>query len=115
MAKKTKDEEETQTESDGSIAVNDAWTGMLAVSLLALIIGSGFLYYDYQQYNEDPPKVSKFTQTPPGAGPAKKEIPKVEPKDGAKDAAKDGAKDAAKDGAKDAAKDGAKDGKDGDK
>jgi hypothetical protein len=92
MAKQTKDEEEPKEpkaeSSDGSIAVNDAWTGMLAVSLLALIIGSGFLYYDYQQYNEDPPKTPKFTSTPPGAPPKVNPLPKVEPKDGAaKDAA----------------------------
>jgi hypothetical protein len=102
MAKKKKDDEEAQPEaSDGSIAVNDAWTGMLAVSLLALVVGSGFLAYDYMLYNDDkPPAVTKFTSTPPGAPPkANPPPPKVEPKDAAaKDAApKDGAdkKDAA--------------------
>jgi len=88
MAKKKKDDEEAQPESsDGSIAVNDAWTGMLAVSLLALAVGSGFLAYDWMQYSDgDPPKVSKFTSAPPGApvkAPPPKAEPKVEPKDGA--------------------------------
>ncbi len=91
MAKKKTDEEAAEPESDGSIAVNDAWTGMLAVSLLALVVGSGFLAYDYYQYSDDKvPTVTKFTATPPGApqkGPAPPP-PKVEAKDGAvKDAA----------------------------
>lgn len=106
MAKKTKEVEEPKEEasSDGSIAVNDAWTGMLAVSFLALAIGSGFLFYDYYfNYNAEtePPKVSKFIATPPGAAPApvKGPQPKVE-KDGAakeKDAADKDKKDADKD------------------
>lgn len=88
MAKKSTDEPDTkkkaQASSDGSIAVNDAWTAMLAVSLLALVIGSGFLYWDYDQYNQDPPKVTKFNLAPPGAAPAPgpkaaPPPPKVEP------------------------------------
>jgi hypothetical protein len=98
MAKKKKDDEVAQAESsDGSIAVNDAWTGMLAVSLLALVVGSGFLAYDYMQYNDEkgPPQSSKFTTTLPGVPPKVNPPPKVEPKDvAAKDADK---KDAAKD------------------
>ena len=93
MAKKKKVEEEPQQEesSGGSIAVNDAWTGILAVSLLALMVGSGFLAYDYfgLYYNEKMPDVPKITGTAPGVPPA---APKVEgpPKDGgAKDAVKD--------------------------
>ncbi len=83
MAKKKKDvEEEAKPEtSDGSIAANDAWTGMLAVSFLALAIGAGFLFYDwYFLYPEtEPPKVSKFVSTLPGA-PQKEKGP--QPKDG---------------------------------
>ena len=41
MARK-RDKDTPDETSDGSIAVNDAWTGMLAVSLLALILGAGF-------------------------------------------------------------------------
>jgi hypothetical protein len=111
MAKKPKDDEEAQESSDGSIAVNDAWTGMLAVSLLALVVGSGFLAYDYMLYNDDkgPPAVSKFTSSPPGAPPKANPPPKVEPKDG-------GAKDAdKKDAAKDADKKDAADKKDPEK
>ncbi len=68
MAKKKKDEEEVQGESSGgSIAVNDAWTGMLAISLLALMVGTGFLVYDYMQYSDKLPDVPKFTSKAPGA------------------------------------------------
>ena len=79
MAKKKKDDEEQQPEesSGGSIAVNDAWTGLLAISLLALIVGTGFLAYDYMQYyDEKMPTVPKLTGTPPGTPPgnAKPEV-----------------------------------------
>jgi hypothetical protein len=99
MAKKKKlDEEDKPETSDGSIAVNDAWTGMLAVSLLALVIGSGFLFYDWYFLYPDsaPAKPPSFISTPPG--PLQKEKgpgPKVDPN---KDAgAKDGKDAAAKD------------------
>ena len=97
MAKKKKLDEEDKPEiSDGSIAVNDAWTGMLAVSLLALVIGSGFLFYDwYFLYPESAPaKPPSFISTPPG--PLQKEKgpgPKVDPN---KDAAAKDAKEAPK-------------------
>lgn len=70
MAKKRKDEEvEVQQDesSGGSIAVNDAWTGMLAISLLALMIGTGFLTYDYMQYSDKLPEIPKLTSKPPSA------------------------------------------------
>jgi len=37
-------------------AANDAYTGMLAISLIALAVGSTLLYLDYQQYPEANPK-----------------------------------------------------------
>jgi len=37
----------------------DAYTGMLAISLLSLIIGCALLYLDYSQYPERPPQVPK--------------------------------------------------------
>jgi hypothetical protein len=82
MAKKTKEADEKQDEtSGGSIAVNDAWTGLLAISLLALVTGTGFLAWDWYQYNsEQLPVVPKLTGTapagPPKADPPKKEEPK---------------------------------------
>jgi hypothetical protein len=110
--------------SDTSVPKNDAYTGMLAVSLIALIVGSVLLFLDYNQHSAAPPKfsmpqVTKFEAKGGGAPP-----PELAPKDGGlKDGAlKDGAlKDGAlKDGAlkdagaKDAVKDAApKDGKDG--
>lgn len=40
----------TQTEPAAPPAANDAYTGMLGISLLALIIGCVLLYLDYSQY-----------------------------------------------------------------
>ena len=51
-------------------AANDAYTGMLAISLIALCVGSGLLFYDYQQYPEANPK------GPPKSAPP---VVKVEP------------------------------------
>jgi hypothetical protein len=82
MAKKDKDDVAQDEQNEGSIAVNDAWTGMLAISLFALLIGTGFLAWDYMSYaGENLPAVPKFTSTAPSSGPAP--APKVEPaKDG---------------------------------
>ncbi|MBI1830718.1 MAG: hypothetical protein HYR84_04620 [Planctomycetes bacterium] len=83
MAKKRKDDDEEVHEgepSGGSIPVNDAWTGLLAVSLLALVTGTGFLAYDYYQYNDEKlPEVKRFVNTPPGT-PPKLDAPKDPPK-----------------------------------
>ncbi len=38
------------TEQSTYRATNDAYTGMLAISLLAMIAGSALLFLDYQQY-----------------------------------------------------------------
>jgi hypothetical protein len=92
MAKKNKDDvaEKPQETSGGSIAVNDAWTGLLAISLLALMIGTGFLAYDYYQYYDVPlPNVPKLTGSPPGAPPKVDAAPKVEPKVEPKDEKKE--------------------------
>ena len=44
-------------------ATNDAWTGMLAISLLALLAGCVFLFLDYSQYpSKDPGPVQKAVQ-----------------------------------------------------
>ena len=44
-------------------ASNDAWTGMLAISLFALLAGCAFLYLDYSQYpSKDPGPVPKAPQ-----------------------------------------------------
>ena len=103
MAKKKKQEEEEdekeekQDLSDGSVAVNDAWTGMLAISLLALAGSAGLLLWDYLKYDIDPtnaPKPSALIGAPPkmtaptkDGGAAKKDDAKD--KDGKKDAGKD--------------------------
>jgi hypothetical protein len=66
MAKTDETFEETQ-------ATNDAWTGMLAISLLALLLGCLFLFLDYNQYptKEAPavPKAPQVQQAPPAAPP----------------------------------------------
>jgi hypothetical protein len=45
---------DTET-TDTSVPTNDAYTGMLVVSLLALIAGSLLLFLDYSQYPGNPP------------------------------------------------------------
>jgi hypothetical protein len=52
---------------DRSRATNDAYTGMLIISLLALIGGSVLLYLDYSQYPTKlpDPVPSKSVQVPP--------------------------------------------------
>lgn len=41
-----------------TVATNDAYTGMLAISLIALIAGCALLFLDYSQYpDKDAPKV----------------------------------------------------------
>ena len=102
MAKKKKDDVEKHEESSGgSIAVNDAWTGMLVISLLALIVGTGFLAYDlfvrYDRYNVDPTKVPvpKFTGKPP-----EKPLEKKDEKEKDGDKKKDEKKEDKKDGAR---------------
>lgn len=88
-----KDKSTRDEPSDGTVAVNDAWTGMLAVSLVALVLGSIFLAYDLTIYSGDLPTVPKFVS--PSAlkkgadGPAPKVDPPMPKVDGAKDAAKD--------------------------
>ena len=88
MARKRDKDTQDET-SDGPIAVNDAWTGMLAVSLLALILGAALLGYDWYPYSDKPPDAPKFSSpssvNKPGDGGAPKvdaPPPKVE---GAKD------------------------------
>ena len=48
----------TEEEQDTSRATNDAYTGMLAISLIALLAGCALLYLDWSQYSENPPKVT---------------------------------------------------------
>ena len=68
MAKKKSQVDTDQAESfGGSMAVNDAWTGLLAISLLALMIGAGFLLWDYLQYDDKAPGPPHITKNAPGA------------------------------------------------
>ena len=47
-----------QVQETETRASNDAYTGMLAISLIALIAACALLFLDYNQYSEkDPPKV----------------------------------------------------------
>jgi hypothetical protein len=50
-------------------ATNDAYTGMLAISLLALIVGSVLLYLDYSQYPDS--KAPTIPKAPAIASPDK--------------------------------------------
>jgi len=52
---------------------SDAYTGMLILSLLALLVGCAFLYLDWSSYSSTkPPQLPKGvpTQTQGGAAPA---------------------------------------------
>jgi hypothetical protein len=49
---------EIDEQQDTSRATNDAYTGMLAISLIALLAGCALLYLDWSQYpSKDAPKV----------------------------------------------------------
>jgi hypothetical protein len=56
-------------EQETAPAVNDAYTGMLAIALVALIVGCALLYFDWAQYPSSSP--AKL-QAPP--------VPSIEPK-----------------------------------
>jgi hypothetical protein len=43
---------------------NDAYTGLLAVSLVAMIVGCVFLFLDYQEYSGKPPAPSPRPSAP---------------------------------------------------
>ncbi len=50
---------------------SDAYTGLLAISLLAMIAGSVFLYMDYSQYASKKPEVPPPpSNVQPAKGPA---------------------------------------------
>jgi hypothetical protein len=56
---------------------NDAWTGMLAISLLALIVGCLLLFLDFSQYpSKDPGTVPKAV-TAGAQAPAPQAAPPV--------------------------------------
>jgi hypothetical protein len=95
MAKKSRDDDALQDESGGSIPVNDAWTGMLAISLLALMIGAGFLFWDWYSFPDKLPNVPSVASKQPGAPPVmeKKEPPPPVGDDKKKDEKKDEKKD----------------------
>jgi len=48
---------------------NDAYTGMLAISLCALLVGCVLLYLDYSQYPDN--KAPALPKAPPVAQPEK--------------------------------------------
>jgi|ERR1051325_9191223 hypothetical protein len=97
MAKTKKDdidEEEPKEDlsGDGTIAVNDAWTGMLAISLLALGVATGLLAWDYFKYEDAPPAKSSLIGSAPKAPAAEKKADGG-PAPAAKDKDKDKDKD----------------------
>lgn len=60
--------------TDKSPATNDAYTGMLAISLIALLVGCALLYLDFSQYPDKAPKGAGVT-APPIAKPADQQAP----------------------------------------
>ncbi len=62
MARKRKKDSKSNKEQPKFRSKNDAYTGMLTLSLFALIGGCVLLFLDYQKYdygNAQPPKVQK--------------------------------------------------------
>jgi hypothetical protein len=47
-----------------ALPTNDAWTGMLAISLLALVVGCVLLFLDWRNYGTDKPTKAKLQQAP---------------------------------------------------
>jgi len=90
--------------SKTSRPVNDAYTGMLTISLLALAGGCALLYLDYDQHKEKPPQVTRVPSERPRieykrAEPAEKKDDQPGEGDGKdkKDMEKDGKDDKKKD------------------
>jgi hypothetical protein len=63
---------ETTETKDTAIPKNDAYTGMLVISLLALIGGTTLLYLDWSQYPAGPQPYSVPAYTAPAPPPAEK-------------------------------------------
>ena len=60
--------------------VSDVYVGLLAISLLAQIVGIVFLVLDYQAMKNSPlPKLEKFTWSPVAAGAAAPAAPSPAP------------------------------------
>jgi hypothetical protein len=69
---------DTDTSRSTYVPTNDAYTGMLAISLVALIAGSVLLYLDYSQYPDRGPKAVEKAAPPqekPVAPPPKVDAP----------------------------------------
>jgi hypothetical protein len=74
------------TEQSTYRATNDAYTGMLAISLLAMIAGSALLFLDYQQYpDQNPPAIKKSAPAAIKAEPPSEKAPE-QPKEAEKKA-----------------------------
>jgi hypothetical protein len=77
-----------KAEAEKSPATNDAYTGMLGISLVALLVGCALLYLDYSQYPDKAPKgpglpPPPVVKTDPGGAqppPAPPQNPPVDPK-----------------------------------
>jgi hypothetical protein len=54
----------TKNDEKTALPANDAWTGMLAISLLALIAGCVLLFLDWRNYGTDKPTKLKLQQAP---------------------------------------------------
>lgn len=68
-----------RTKSNEPKPASDAYTGMLAISLIALIVGCVLLYLDYNQYGAAPPPPIPSAPAPPGQQPAPIPQPGVPP------------------------------------
>ena len=67
----------TETQESTFKATNDAYTGMLIISLLALIAGAVFLFIDFNQYPA--PHPPKIPANAPALPKAEAPAPQVQP------------------------------------
>jgi len=82
--------------SDTGVASNDAYTGLLAISLIALLVGSLLLFLDYSQHSGTPPKLQTIPKFEAPKNQPQEKQPIIEKKDDGKEAAKEAPKEAAK-------------------
>jgi hypothetical protein len=77
---------DTET-SDTGVASSDAYTGLLAISLIALLVGSLLLFLDWSQHSGKPtppasiPKFEAPKNQPPAVPPGDKKADGNDPKD----------------------------------
>ncbi len=71
--------------SDTGVATNDAYTGLLAISLIALLVGSLLLFLDWSQHSGTPPRPAAIPKYEAPKNQPQEKQPVVEKKDDGKE------------------------------